>query len=282
VTIDLPDRSGRLAILQVHARDKRIAADVDLARVAAITQGLSGADLANVLNEAALLAARRKSERITASLIEEGVERALMGISSRGRILSDRERRVVAYHEVGHALAGSSLPGASPPRKLSIIPHGGSLGRTWHLPVEPTDKQLYSKQELLDHMAAMLGGRVAEEIVFSDPGSGASDDLSRVNRLARQMVAEFGMSETLGVITYPDDELEDGRYRPHSEEAARALEREARTLVEIAYSRSRDVLLSRRSDLDHLAEILLERETLDGGELEELLRRERPVRARAS
>jgi len=264
VTIGLPDRAGRRDILEVHSRNKRLGPDVDLDVVAGLTRGLSGAELANVMNEATLLAARRKLPAATLALIEESIERVSLGVS-RSHILSDQEREVVAYHEVGHALVGRALPGAKTPHRLSIIPRGRALGATWN--AEEVEKLVHSRSGLIEQMAGLLGGRAAEEIVFGEPSSGAADDLSRVRQIARQMVCELGMSDALGQLSYTEG---DGSLGENSEEAARLIDQETRRVVDLAYEKGKGVLLASRAQLDKVALALVERETLTADELDEL------------
>lgn len=266
VTLGLPDRKGRRDILEVHAKGKRLAPDVKLDLVAGLTRGLSGAELANIMNEATLLAARRDMPAATLALIEEAIERVSLGVS-RSHILSDDERAAVAYHEVGHALVGRALPGATTPHKLTIIPRGKALGATWNAS-EEGDRLIHSKSILIEQMAGILGGRAAEEIVFGEPSSGAADDLSRVRSIARQMVCELGMSEALGPLSYVDGDL--GNAPAYSEDAARMIDSEVRDLVELAYSKSKAVLSASRAQLDTVARALMERETLSAEEMDEL------------
>jgi cell division protease FtsH len=265
VTIGLPDRRGRAAILAVHAEGKRLGANVDLDVVAAMTSGFSGADLANVMNEATLLAARQRRGDVGMELVEEAVERVGMGVS-RAQLLSHEDRAMVAYHEVGHALVGRALPGARSPRKVSIVARGRALGATWNL--DEANRVVRPKSVLIDQMAGLLGGRAAEELVFGEPGSGAADDLERVGQIARQMVCEFGMSEALGQLAYGQGA--DGPPRRYSEEAAATIDTEIRRLVDIAYGRAQAVLAASTTALDRAARALLERETLSAEELDEL------------
>ncbi len=254
VTVALPDRAGRLAILRLHAAGKRVDGDVDLASIAALTPGFSGADLANVLNEAALLAARRGAAMITPALLEEAVERTQLGVSSRTTTLTDAERRLVAYHEAGHALVALGLRGAGGLHKLSIVPRGASLGRcTLSDEAEPA---VLSRSRLIDQLALGLGGRVAEQLVFGESSSAAASDLYRVGELARRMVQEMGMSDALGPLAFPPE-----RWSP-SEAARNKVDEEARRLAEEGWERARRVLSDARSALDRVAEALLERETL--------------------
>ena len=268
VVIGLPDRSGRRAILDVHARDKRLSSDVDLDAVARMTQGFSGADLANVMNEAALLAARQRLAVVPMSLVEEAVERVGVGIS-RTQALSGDDRTMVAYHEVGHALVGLALPGADAPHKVSIVSRGLALGASWSM--DQTERLVYPKSVLLEKMAGLLGGRAAEELVFGEPGSGAADDLRRVGEIARRMVSELGMSEALGPIGYGNGEGKGGRSAGYSEDAARTIDAEVRRLVDEAHGLARSVLTSRRDALENAAQLLIERETLSAEELQQIV-----------
>ncbi len=265
VRMALPDRSGRRRILALHTAGKPIAPDVDLDVVASLTRGFSGADLANVVNEAALLATRRGSPHITLQLLEEGVDRAVIGVASRGTILSEAERRMVAYHEAGHALVAMALPGAALPHKLTIVPRGGTLG---HCAVVDThDRAVRSQSDFLGTLAMLLGGRAAEELVFADRASSAESDLERVGEIARMMVCELGMSDALGPVGYGSNGANAGR----SEEEARLIYSEVRRLVDEAYEQALSVLVSSRRVLDRVAEALLERESLSAAELEHLV-----------
>jgi cell division protease FtsH len=263
VILDLPDRQGRRAILGVHARTRPLAADVDLDAVASMTQGFSGADLANMLNEAALLSARANLAEVPMHLVEEAAARVSTGVS-RAQVVSGAERRVVAYHETGHALVGKAL-GVHVPRKISIVARGRALGTTWH--EEAAERTLLSRSGLIDRMAALLGGRVAEELVFGQPSSGASDDLEQVARVARMMVWELGMSERLGPVSYGDSER---GARQYSHEVAGLIDAEIRLLVDEAHQRAHEVLRRSRAAMDRVAEALLDRETVDGAEFEVL------------
>ena len=266
VTIGLPDLRGRRAILDIHAKGKRLDSDVDLDAVARMTQGLSGADLANVMNEAALLAARHGLDGVPMALFEEAVERASVGVS-RGHRLTDDERRIVAYHEAGHALVGRALPGALASRKVSIVSRGAALGVNWAGGEDET--VLFSKSMLVDRMAGFLGGRAAEELVFGEPISGAAHDLARVDELARTMVCELGMAEGLAQRLYPGATA--AGHAAASPDAARAVDTEIDRLVEHAYGRARAVLGAHRADLDAIARRLVEQESLTAEELEAVL-----------
>jgi len=268
VTVELPDRAGRQAILAVHAKDKRLADDVDLAGVARVTRGFSGADLANVLNEATLLTARARDAQVSAAAIEEAVERVLLGIASHRHILSDAERMIVAYHEAGHALVGRALPGIAIPHKITITPRGRTLGYVWN--VDEDNRTIHSRSALTNRMAMMLGGRVAEELVFGDPSSGAGEDLSGVNALAQRMVCELGMSPALGHLTF---ELDHDGARRYSEDEARLIGIEIRRLTDEAHDRARRLLAGSRDVLDRVAHALVEQETLTASELEHLAER---------
>ena len=261
VTLTLPDRAGRAAILALHARDKRLAADVDLATVAGLTRGFSGADLANVLNEAALLATRRGMDEIPMAVVDEAIDRAILGITSRATVLSEEERRMVAYHEAGHALVARGVPGSAPSHKLTIVPRGGALGHCTVL--DAYDRLVVSRSGMVDHMAVGLGGRVAEQLVFGEPGSGSGSDLERVGEMARHMVRDLGMSDAAGPLGYG---------AMPSADAARLIDAEARRLASEAEDRARAVLAACRGDLDRVAQALLERETLSAADLDDLVK----------
>ncbi|MEA2589330.1 MAG: cell division protease FtsH [Actinomycetota bacterium] len=270
-----PDLRGREAILKVHARGKPLADDVNLDTLARRTPGFTGADLANVVNEAALLAARRGRNDITMDETEEAIDRVLAGPQRKSRVISEKEKLVIAYHESGHALVGWALPNADPVHKVSIISRGRALGWTLSLPVE--DRFLVSRSELIDQLAMFLGGRVAEEIIFGDPTTGASDDLERATKTARKMVCEWGMSETLGPITLGDkvDQPFLGRdfsaHPDYSDHVAAEIDSEIRRLVDEAHDEAWEILTSYREQLDRMVEMLLEKETIERHEVEELL-----------
>jgi cell division protease FtsH len=278
VLVDRPDKSGREAILRVHARGIRLAADVDLEVVARRTPGFVGADLANLLNEAALLAARRGRENVSMDEIDDAVDRIVAGLEKKNRLINEDEKRIVAFHEAGHALVAQCVEHADPVHKISIIPRGiGALGYTQQLPTE--DRYLLTRAELLDRVAVMLGGRVAEEIVFGEISTGAQNDLSRVTDIARRMVMEYGMSDSLGPIAYenrvrnmlglrPSIEGEPDR---HSEETLREIDREVRRIVDEARDRVRELLKQERAALNAIAERLLEKEVIEGDELRIIL-----------
>ena len=270
VAVHLPDRDGREAILGIHARGKPLGSDVDLGRVAVATSGFSGADLAAVMNEAVLLAARRGLIEVSSVEIDEAIERILLGVASRRLIMSDEERRMTAYHEAGHALVGRTLPGVSVPHKLSIIPRGELLGWVWQ--AEDKERAIHSRTMLINQMAMMLAGRAAEEMVFGELGSGAAPDLSEASAMARKMVCEYGMSEALGNVSYSGNGIVDPGGAPrYSEEEAQLIGAEVRRLVDEAHDLANGVLRGSRDTLERIAETLLERETLSAAELEEII-----------
>jgi cell division protease FtsH len=275
VVVDLPDVGGRAAILEVHARNKPVDPDVDLGVLARRTPGFTGADLSNVLNEAALLAARRGAERISADDMTRAVDRVLAGPERLGRIMSDHERRTVAVHEAGHALVGHVLPNSDEVHKISIVARGSALGYTVMLPTE--DRRLHTRSQLSDVLATTLGGRSAEEVVFGEITTGATDDIQRATRIARAMVVEYGMSEKLGPQRFAgaDGEpflgREHTRSDEHSDELAARIDEEIARLLDEAHSRARRILEEHRAVLDRLAAALLERETLAEEDLGELL-----------
>ncbi len=275
IVIDHPDAKGREAILRVHLRGKPVAEDLDIAKLAKQTAGFSGADLANMVNEAAILAARKNKTRIEMSDLLEALEKVIAGPERRSRLITEKEKKILAYHESGHALVGKLL-GVGEVSKVTIIPRGLALGYTLNLPQE--DRYLRSKKELLDEITVTLAGRAAEELVFGEVTTGAYNDLERVTELARRMVCEFGMSERLGPVTLGRkagpiflgrDIVEDRNY---SEEIASQIDQEVRQIVETCYERAKTLLQENRAALDAIAQRLLEKETLDGEELDEILR----------
>ena len=267
VMLELPDLDGRRAILELHASGKRLGRDIDLGAIARATRGMAGADLANVMNEAALLAVRRRVGEISPLVLDEAIDRAWLGTGGRAK-MSDEDRRRVAYHEAGHGLVAMALPGGSIVRKLSIIPRGGSLGSAWM--VQKDERYTHSRSLLLEQMAALLGGRVAEELVFGEPYDGAQSDLATVAQLARQMVSAMGMSKVVGAINYASETAGDG-HPVHSEETARMIDDEVRALVEEAGQMAERVLAGSRAALDRVAEALLERETLTLEDVEQIV-----------
>jgi len=284
VTLDSPDIRGRRSILDVHARNKPLDSTVDLDVLARQTPGFSGADLANLINEAAILAARGNKKVIGMEELGEGIERVIAGPERKSRRLSDHEKEVTAYHEVGHALVAKALPKCDPVHKVSIISRGQALGLTWYLPTE--DRYLRSKAELMDQIAAAMGGRVAEEIVFHDVTWGAENDIQRVTNIARRMVTQWGMSEKLGPVTMGHKEelvflgRDLGEQRNYSEEVAAMIDEEVRAIVNHGYQTAKAILSKQRDKLDLVAERLKAVETLDGNELDEILREE-PMRPAA-
>jgi cell division protease FtsH len=280
VVVDRPDYAGRLEILNVHARGKTLAKDVDLEKIARRTPGFTGADLANLLNEAAILAARRNLTEISMDEVNDAIDRVLAGPEKKDRVMSEKRKCLVAYHEAGHALVGSLMPDYDPVQKISIIPRGRAGGLTWFTPSEDRmDSGLYSRSYLQNQMAVALGGRIAEEIIFGEEEvtTGASNDLQQVARVARQMVMRFGMSDRLGPVALGRQQgnmflgRDIASERDFSEETAAAVDDEVRNLVEQAYRRAKAVLVDNRPVLDRLAEMLIERETVDSEELQDLL-----------
>ena len=278
VLVDRPDKKGRIQILQVHMKRTKLAQDVDPEKVAALTPGFTGADLANLVNEAALLATRRGADSVTMADFNNAIERIVAGLEKRNRLLNPREREIVAYHEMGHALVALALPGVDPVHKVSIIPRGvGALGYTIQRPTE--DRFLMTRRELEDKMAVLLGGRSAELIVFGHLSTGAADDLRRVTDIARSMVTRYGMSERLGSVAYerdtrtflqgPDLPLAP-RERDFGEETGNAIDNEVRAIVDGALERTVKLLQDRREILERTAQRLLEKETLDEHELLDL------------
>ncbi len=267
VVVDRPDRKGRKQILEVHTRGKPLAQSIDLDALAGQTPGFTGADLANLINEAALLTARSSKREITMNELEEGIMRVIAGPEKKSRVMSEKERLVTAYHELGHAIVGHLLPNTDPVHKVSIISRGQALGYTISLPSE--DKFLTTRAELTDTMAMTLGGRAAEEIVFGEITTGASNDLEKVTETAKQMVMRFGMSERLGPRVFGHDRSQPFLGREfsaepdYSDEIAREIDDEIRRIVEEAHQTSKDILTEHREQLDRISRILLERETIE-------------------
>lgn len=275
IMVDRPDLRGRRGILEVHSKGKPLAEDVSIDVLARRTPGFTGADLANLVNEGALLAARHNKKKIDMFELEEAIDRVIAGPQKKTRLISDREKEVIAYHEVGHALVAHNLPNTDPVHKISIISRGRALGYTLQLPTE--DKFLVAKSELIDNLASFLGGRVAEEMVFNDVTTGAQNDLDRATKLARQMVCEYGMSEKIGPLTLGQkhDQVFLGRdfasHPDYSPEVAFEIDQEIRRLIEEAYGDARQILTKNRDKLDNIAKTLVEKETLEKAELEKLL-----------
>ncbi len=280
VVVDRPDYSGRLQILKVHARDKTLSKDVDLDKVARRTPGFTGADLANLLNEAAILAARRELTEVSNDEVSDAIERVMAGPEKKDRVMSEKRKTLVAYHEAGHALVGALMPDYDPVQKISIIPRGQAGGLTFFTPSEERmESGLYSRSYLQNQMAVALGGRVAEEIVFGEDEvtTGASNDLKQVAQVARQMVTRFGMSDKLGPVALGRSQggmflgRDIAAERDFSEDTAATIDSEVSELVDIAYKRATKVLVENRSVLNELATILVEQETVDAEELQDLL-----------
>ena len=282
VLVDRPDKAGRVQILNVHLRKAKLAPDVEAEKIAALTPGFTGADLANLVNEATLLATRRKAEAVTMEDFNNAVERIVAGLEKRNRLLNPREREIVAYHEMGHALVAMALPGVDPVHKVSIIPRGiGALGYTIQRPTE--DRFLMTREELANKMAVLLGGRAAEWIVFEHLSTGAADDLVKVTDIARAMVTRYGMTERLGHVALEKDRRSflatDQPYygpqeRDYSDETAAAVDEEVKRIVEETFGRTVALLQERREILDTSSRLLLERETLGEEELREILRKD--------
>ena len=280
VVVDRPDYSGRLQILKVHAKDKTLSKDVDLDKVARRTPGFTGADLSNLLNEAAILAARRELTEVSNDEIGDAIERVMAGPEKKDRVMSEKRQRLVAYHEAGHALVGALMPDYDPVQKISIIPRGQAGGLTFFTPSEERmESGLYSRSYLQNQMAVALGGRIAEEIVYGEDEvtTGASNDLKQVAQVARQMITRFGMSEKLGPVALGRSQggmflgRDIAAERDFSEETAAIIDSEVSVLVDTAYKRAKKVLVDNRKILDELADMLVEAETVDSEELQDLL-----------
>jgi cell division protease FtsH len=280
IVVDRPDLEGRKAILRVHGRGKPLADGVDLDVIARRTPGFTGADLANLMNEAALLAARHDLRLVGMPQLEEAIDRVMAGPERRSRLISDSEKRVIAYHEGGHALVAHALPKTDPVHKISIIPRGRALGYTLTLPTE--DKFLVARSELTDELAMLLGGRAAEEMIFADPTTGAANDIERATTVARQMVTEYGMSEALGPMRFGQAQGEVflgrdlGHSRDYSDEVAASIDGEVRRLIERAHGVAREILETNRAVLDRLAGDLIEHETLDTDRVQQIFTEVRP------
>ena len=286
VVVDRPDRRGREAILRVHARGKPLTSDVDLDMIAAQTAGMVGADLENLVNEAAILAARRNKRTIGMSEFIESIERVMAGPARRSRVLDAEDRRVVAYHEAGHAIVMEELEHTEGVGKITIVSRGQALGYVMPLPEE--DRNLRSRAEYEDTLAGLLAGRVAEELIFNEPSTSAANDLERVTKLAKAMVTRFGMSDVIGPMQLNPGEsnpfmgMEIGEQRSYSEDVARKIDREVRRIVDRAYKRAREVLQRRRDHLVQVAEALLEKEVLDRKEFLRIFEGESTVASHAA
>lgn len=283
IVVDRPDLEGRKGILRVHARGKPLAEDVELETIARRTPGFTGADLANVINEAALLAARNDQKQISMGSLEEAIDRVMAGPERKTQVMSDKEKKVIAYHEGGHALVAHALPNADPVHKITILPRGRALGYTMTLPVE--DKFLVSRSEMNDQLAQLLGGRTAEELIFHEPTTGAANDIEKATEISRKMVTEYGMSERLGARKFgsgngePFLGREMGHQRDYSEEIASSIDDEVRRLIEAAHDEAWEVLVEYRDVLDELVLQLMEKETLSKEQVLEIFE---PVRKRPS
>jgi len=282
VTVDRPDYAGRLQILNVHAKDKTLSKDVDLDKVARRTPGFTGADLANLLNEAAILAARKDLDKVSNDEVGDAIERVMAGPEKKDRVISDKKKELVAYHEAGHALVGALMPDYDPVAKVSIIPRGQAGGLTFFTPSEERmESGLYSRSYLQNQMAVALGGRVAEEIVYGEEEvtTGASNDLQQVANVARQMITKFGMSDKIGPVALGQSQggmflgRDMSSTRDFSEDTAATIDVEVSELVDVAYKRATKVLTDNRTVLDEMAQMLIERETIDTEDIQDLLNR---------
>jgi cell division protease FtsH len=275
IFVDRPDIQGREQILRVHAKEVKLSENIDLQVIAGRTPGFVGADLANIINEAALLAARRDKKAVDMSDLEEAIDRVVAGLEKKSRVMTKKEKEMTAYHEAGHALVASFLPNATPVHKVSIIPRGFSLGVTMFLPTE--DRYLMTKAELLDQIGTALGGRVAEELIFHEISSGARDDLKRATDVARMMVKEYGMSEKLGLVTF------DGNYTSpflfgqgysegaYSDETAYQIDIEVKKIIDETYTKVREILEKQLDILKEIAQVLLEKEVIESEEFEKIV-----------
>ncbi|MDP1878174.1 MAG: ATP-dependent zinc metalloprotease FtsH [Actinomycetota bacterium] len=274
IAVERPDLNGRHEILKVHAKGKPMAPEVDLLAVARRTPGFTGADLANVLNEAALLTARTSGQVIDDAALDEAIDRVIAGPQKRTRVMDELEKKITAYHEAGHALVAAALPGNDPVHKITIMPRGRALGYTMVLPDQ--DKYSTTRSQMLNQLAYMLGGRAAEELIFHDPTTGASNDIEKATAVARAMVTQYGMTERLGAIRYGQEQNEVflgrdmGHIRDYSEEVAAAIDEEVRAFIETAHQEAYDILVANRDVLDAMVLALLDRETLDKAEIEEI------------
>ena len=276
VIVDRPDLNGRTEILKVHAKDKPLAKNINLKTVAKQTPGFTGADLANLLNEAALLTARKNKKKVSIQDIENSIDRVLAGPEKKSRLMSDEEKLIIAYHETGHALVGWALPNADPIHKVTIIPRGRALGYTQALP--EGEKYLTSKAELKDRLAMLMGGRVAEEIIFADPTTGASNDIEKATEIARKMVMEFGMSEKLGPMLYGKGSNEVflgrdyGRQQDYSDEVASSIDDEVKSLLSDAHIIAGKILKKFKKQMEIMVKVLIEKETSDRDEVAKIFK----------
>ncbi|MGF1670691.1 MAG: ATP-dependent zinc metalloprotease FtsH, partial [Balneolaceae bacterium] len=275
ITVDLPSQNHRIEILKIHARNKPLAEDVDFEKIARGTPGFSGADLENLLNEASLYAGREKAKKIDMNHIEKARDKVMMGLEREGMQIDDEEKKLLAYHEAGHALVAASLPHADPVHKVTIIPRGRAMGVTQQLPKK--EKYLYNKEYLLDRLAVIMGGRAAEQLVFNTSTSGAQNDLKQVAQLSRKMVMDWGMSDLFGNISFDrgQEEVfigrEMGKHREYSDSTAREIDEEVKKISKEAYERAMKTLRENRDVLDRVAELLIEREEIPGDLVSKLL-----------
>ncbi|MEP6462654.1 MAG: AAA family ATPase, partial [Frankiaceae bacterium] len=271
IVVDRPDLGGRKGILRVHAKGKPFAPDVDLDVIARRTPGFTGADLANVINEAALLTARSNEKLVTMAMLEESIDRVMAGPERKSRLMSEKEKKIIAYHEGGHALVAHALPNSDPVHKVTILPRGRALGYTISLPTE--DKFLVTRSELIDQLAMLLGGRTAEELVFHEPTTGASNDIEKATGICRAMVTQYGMSDRLGALKFGQDNNEVflgrdmGHQRDYSEDVAAQIDGEVRQLIEAAHDEAWEILVQYREVLDDLVLQLMDKETLSKDEV---------------
>ena len=275
IVVDRPDLKGREDILKIHTRNKPISKEIDLGVLARRTPGFTGADLANLVNEAALLAARHNKDEVDMFELEEGIDRVMAGPERKSRLISDKEKKTIAFHEAGHAIVGHTLPDADPVHKVSIIPRGRALGLTWSLPGE--DRFLESKREMLDEIAVLLSGRAAEEIAIGDVTTGASNDIERATKVSKQMVTRFGMSDKLGPQAFGDADHEVFLGRDfnanadYSDGTATIIDTEVSRLINEGFSRAHEILTERKATLELMAQVLIDRETLEGDALKAIL-----------
>jgi cell division protease FtsH len=276
IVVDRPDLNGREAILVIHSKGVKLDENVDLKSIAAMTPGFVGADLANIINEAALLAARRSKDNVGMSEIEEAIERVMAGLEKKKRLISKQEKEIVAHHECGHALVASSLKTTDKVKKISIIPRGvAALGYTLQLPTE--DRYMMTRGELTDRISVLLGGRIAEEIIFDEVSTGAQNDLEKASDIARRMVKYYGMSEKLGIVTFEPESKPAflgfgmGSYKEYSEETAREIDIEVKKIIDDVYVKTREILEKQKPKLIKLSKMLMEKEVLEGEELKKIL-----------
>lgn len=278
VVLDLPDLNDRIEILKIHTRNKPLIDDVDLRVIAQRTPGFSGADLANLVNEAAILAARENRKKVAQMDLIKSIEKVMLGPERKSRLLTQEEKKISAYHEAGHALVAASMVHADPVHKISIVSRGRAAGYTLKLPTE--DRHLYSRSHFLAELAVSLGGYVSEQVVFDELTTGASDDLRKATDLARSLVTRFGMSEKIGPMTLGDKEelvflgREISAEKNYSEETARLIDQEVKKLIDGGHKQAREILTRRRAKLDEIAKVLIEKETIEKEEFEKIVGKE--------